>query len=142
MKNMIEERKTPGGSMSESSLWQFKTFRDESGALRELGVKSPEGQFFCFEDDENFSLDLVDGEGRKPFIALKSGEKISFSEWLAKRSSKFSEIFERKDLVYRELYKLLLEDCPELIELNIEEGDEKEYPILKHTGGFLQIQMN
>lgn len=76
----------PGGPVNYSTLY---TTRVDQSTMKEVGIKTPEGKWYPFNDGEEFAQFNVDGvSDRLPAIKLKDGRVISFEEWEDAQQSK------------------------------------------------------
>ncbi|MCX6766687.1 MAG: hypothetical protein NT170_02815 [Candidatus Moranbacteria bacterium] len=127
----------PGGPLPEWQLYQPKMRKNEQGQLAEIGATTPTGEFYNFQDGESLSLDR-EGAKRVPYIKMVSGDKVSFDTWRKARVEKFQSLLEKVDPDYRAVYIQVLQDFPELDQIEIKAGDRKKDKTLEKTDGYFK----
>lgn len=132
----MKKEMMPGGAIPESELWGPR-INLKTGV--QIGVKDPQGQFYRFQEGEEFVLiKKTRFANREPYIRLKDGKEISFDAWKAERVKKFKKIFETIDNDYARVYAKVITDFPEMKNLEILTGDAEQYQAFCFTGGFWQ----
>lgn len=123
----------PGGPLPEDQLYSPRT----NSEGKEVGVATPDGTFFYFDQGEKLALVREDGGSeRKPIVMLSDGKQVSFESWKDARKERFKGLFEAADEEYGDLYMTVLTDYPELAQMDVQTGDKEQYPVLEFTGGF------
>lgn len=82
---MGEGAPRPGGEVPH---WQLFEPRVDQATMRQMGVNTPERQFFPFNKGETLSFDKSgEGEEREPMIVDADGNKIPFEQWASQQQS-------------------------------------------------------
>jgi len=138
MNKRYDDEQRPITSKHENSLF-FPVIKLVDGQQKEIGVTAPDGRFFPFAEDERFIEIRNTGQNKRaPFIELSNGERVPFQEWRARQVVKNSEALSSAEPHFRELFREILIEFPELDQVEIINGDRKKFPVLEHTGGFWQ----
>jgi len=128
---------TPGGPVPESEFWEPRLQQSTEGQLKEIGVRTPEEEYFNFEHGEKFAMVREkEGDARQPVVRLHDGREVSFETWRTLRTESLRAILEQADPDYAQAYMTMLRDHPEMAQLNVHAGSKEQYPTLEFTGGF------
>ncbi|MFA6963903.1 MAG: hypothetical protein WC227_04335 [Patescibacteria group bacterium] len=124
----------PGGPLPDHMLWE--TSVDQNDPSIELGITTPDGDYFPFDHGESLIMIMMADGQRQPFVRLKSGQEVRFESWRLSRRQEFAEVLDNVDEDYKAAYLAALEDFPHLDQMQVELATSQQYPNLKYTGGF------
>lgn len=127
----------PGGPLPGWQLYQPKMRRNEQGQLVETGMATPAGEFYHFQDGESLSLDREE-KRRVPYIKMASGDKVPFDVWRKARVEKYQTLLEKVNPDYRAVYIQVLQDFPELEQIEIIAGNREKDETLEKTDGYFK----
>jgi len=81
------ERKRPGGSMPEWSLWKSRVEPGEGGQLKEKGVRAPDGTYHQLQEGEKFVINKGEGGDYEAVIIGQNGEERVLRKSAAKEKA-------------------------------------------------------
>lgn len=124
----------PGTAMPDWRLYQQGAIITPTG-MREIGVRTPAGEYFHLQQGEEF-VAIREGDGRVPSVRLPNGQIVRFDAWRSRLREDRKKIFDTTHPMYGDLFFRVVEDFPELDQLNVVAGTKKQHPVLEYTGGF------
>lgn len=114
---MIDAKVRPGGPLPQWNLFEDRMALATTGAVS-VGTRTSDGRYHSFNNGEQMVY-VRQGSDRVPMVRLNDGREVSFNVWESARREQHKVIFDQLDPALGEIYLRMIDDNPELLDINL-----------------------